>query len=59
MLNDNHLIIPKEHKVAECELCQAVLPLKEIRELRVLNEYQYLCEECERRTLDFIGGQDE
>lgn len=59
MLNDSHLITPKEPKTGECESCQCVRPIKDLVEVKVFKSYQILCDNCANTTLEFLGGEDE
>ncbi len=57
MLNDNHLITPKEPKEGECEKCQNLFELRELHEVKFgPNRYVIYCANCKAK-FDYLNNE--
>ena len=59
LLEDSHLITPKEYLDAECEVCQSEFDLRELSEVKIRNgKYRLMCDDCKRDHLLYEEIED-
>lgn len=60
LLNDSHLITPKDHLDAECEVCQNQFDIRELSEVKIRDgKYKLMCDDCKNNHELYEGIEDE